>query len=492
MRVFLWNARGLSTDKLPLLAALSDKADLILITETHAPPNSDNLALPGYTCISLPRHFQHVRARTPSGGLACFIRSDLAPHTHQWHPRQQATHLWLHIAPSAGLPRPLFLCLAYLPPRSSTAYAQLPTPPLTAISSDLHAILALHPTADILLAGDSNARTATDPDGAAPFDHTTLATHIPELPPDLHHSPPPSLPARQSTDTKRPSAQGRDLLSLLQEHLLAILNGRTPSDTPAALTCLPKANQPGGSTVDYFASSLTLWPADADLAALPPTPALSDHRPLLHTLPRSSAPATPAPATPPSIPKFHYDPTEETTAQYRAALASDPLLSPAHLSSLPGPQAALLLQERLLHHVAAAHPPRPPPPTHRHPARHRNQPWFDAECKATRRRLRTALANPSTHISQHLLRQFKALCQSKKSAFTRSRLTRLLDDARHNPAAFWRQFRPRNSANKISSAATWHSYCRSLFALPPRRPPPRPASCPSRRRHLPCSPLHRH
>ena len=210
------------------------------------------------------------------------------------------------------------------------------------------------------------------------------------------------------------------------------------------------------------------------MTALPHNPAHSDHRPLLLTLRRTHPHTTAPPTPPPSIPRFRYNPTEETLAQYRSALSSDPLLAPTHLSSLPGPQAALLLQQRLLHHAATAHLPRPPPPTHSHPSRHHNQPWFDAECKATRRRLRAAMANPSSHLSQHLSREFKALCRSKKSAFRHSRLTRLLEDARHDPAAFWRQFRPRNSANKISSATTWHRYCRSLFALPSPRPAPPP------------------
>ena len=55
--------------------------------------------------------------------------------------------------------RDLYLCLAYLPPRTSTAYAQLPTPPVHAISSDLHTLAALPTLPDILLAGDINART---------------------------------------------------------------------------------------------------------------------------------------------------------------------------------------------------------------------------------------------------------------------------------------------------------------------------------------------
>ena len=132
---------------------LSDNADIIFTTETHAPPASTSipsdahqppptpsantplpttptsLSIPGYTTISLPKHYQHSRARAPSGGIAIFIRSALAPHTSLWRPRRQATHLWLHISHTAGLPRDLYTCLCYLPPRTSTYHSQLPSSP---------------------------------------------------------------------------------------------------------------------------------------------------------------------------------------------------------------------------------------------------------------------------------------------------------------------------------------------------------------------------
>ncbi len=110
-----WNARGLPQTKLEILPSISGDAGLILITETWAPPDHRTFDLPGYTCLSLPRHYQNPRAIKSSGGLACFIRDDLAHAASLWRPRRQATHMWLSLSRAAGLPRPLFLCLCDLP-----------------------------------------------------------------------------------------------------------------------------------------------------------------------------------------------------------------------------------------------------------------------------------------------------------------------------------------------------------------------------------------
>ncbi|KAL4457915.1 hypothetical protein ABPG75_012780 [Micractinium tetrahymenae] len=315
--------------------------------------------------------------------------------------------MWLHLSPTIGLPRPLYLCLCYLPPATSTHHTHLPIPPLSAIASDIHHLSSIHQTPpDILLAGDFNARTANLPDGAAPYDHTALSPLIPQLPPDLRHSPPSPLPPRLNSD-KTINPQGREFLQLLCEASLAIANGRTPSDRPGACTC-GNINGRGTSTVDHFASSLPLFPLITDLIVLPHVPE-SDHRHLLLsircTLPTSPPPPAASPS--PSIPRFRYSPTPDSIKAYQAALAADPDLSPTHLSSLPPNEAATTLQQRLLHHISTLYPPLPPPRPNRHPNHQRHQPWFDQECKETRRRYRAALQDPTSHLAHHLSIQYK-------------------------------------------------------------------------------------
>lgn len=371
----------------------------------------------------------------------------------------------------------MYLCVCYLPPHNSTYYAHLPIHPLDAISSDLH--LLSDQSADFLLAGDFNARTACAPDGATAFDFIQLSPHIPELPPNLQHTPPPNIQPRINSDPEHPTPQGKHFLSVLSEHSLAIINGRTPSDTPAALTCR-NLNGNGGSTVDYFASSLTLFSHIIDMEVLPRCPH-SDHCPLILTICRTQLHTSAPPPAAPTIPRFRYteknrDKNKEKNEQYRTALACDPLLSPPHLSSLPAHEAALLLQERIMHHISTIYPPLSPHPPPRHPNHHHHQPWFDEDCKSARRRYHAALIDPNSHLSHQRRLEYKSLCASKKTSHLQARTARLLDDARHRPAAFWRHYRPPKTEQKITSTATWHEYCSKLFACPPSRPaaPPLP------------------
>ena len=118
-----------------------------------------------------------------------------------------------------------------------------------------------------------------------------------------------------------------------------------------------------------------------------------------------------------------------------------------------------------------------PPPRPRHPDHHHHQPWFDSDCKAARRRLRAAAADPSSHLAHHLLSHYKNLCRSKKITFQRNRQARLLHQARHHPAAFWRSLRPHKSPSSLIDRAVLHQYCSALFAAPPPSdapPPPLP------------------
>ncbi len=176
--MFLWNARGLSLDKLELLPTLSIHAHIILITETWQEPGSE-FCLPGYTCFSIPKHFQHHRARRPSGGIAAFVRHDAAPHVSRWRRMEECTHMWLHISSRLGLQRDLFLCLCYIPPQNSTYYTQVAEHPLEVITREVHAAAA---QGNVLLAGDFNARTGIAPDWLACPDFADLQALLEGMP----------------------------------------------------------------------------------------------------------------------------------------------------------------------------------------------------------------------------------------------------------------------------------------------------------------------
>ena len=113
--------------------------------------------MPGYVCLSCPRPYLRHNAGRPSGGIACYAKAALTPSINIWRRAADGALLWLLFAPSIGLKRPLYLCIAYVAPEHSTHYSH-------ACASDafetlLTDISDIGNQGDILLAGDFNART---------------------------------------------------------------------------------------------------------------------------------------------------------------------------------------------------------------------------------------------------------------------------------------------------------------------------------------------
>ena len=450
------------------MPSLSHNAHLILLTETWEEAGA-GFSLPGYTCLSLPKHFQHLRARRPSGGIAAFIRNEFAPYVSRWRPMDECTHMWLRISAKLGLERDLFLCLCYIPPQNSTYYTSLAEHPLSVITREAH-LAASH--GSILLAGDFNARTGVAPDWLDFSELKDVYKYLEGSTNPASFPPPP--PPRKNNDNKL-STLGKHLLEMCRECQLFIVNGRTPSDAAGDLTCFNHNNQ-GASTVDYFIADPNFFEKDInDMQVLPcpETPLgkpLSDHRPLSlvsHLRPPSlDPPSLPTKHKHPKhIPRFLYHPNPDNIDAFAVNIASDPLLSCSHLSSLTTDEASTTFQTRIMHHVACTHRPidtsRP-----RNPHKHKHQPWFDKECKEMRRRFHASRRLPHTNLAEQARLEYRRLTARKKKLWNEARLAQLLEDARHSPANFWRVFRKKGKTLKIESAVQWYKYFKQLLAAP--------------------------
>jgi hypothetical protein len=180
---------------------------------------------------------------------------------------------------------------------------------------------------------------------------------------------------------------------------------------------------------------------------------------------RVSPPAHNPPGGSESIPRFRYNPTPRSTESYKAAIAADPLLALSRLASLPALDAALDLQSRIMHHITNAYTaidPHAPPPN---PHRHKHQPWFDKDCRAARRRFRAALhLDPSSHVAAQARFEYRRLTAPKKKQWCAARVAKLVHDARHSPANFWRQFRKKGKPIKLQCMSQWYEYFKKLFS----------------------------
>ena len=340
--------------------------------------------------------------------FACYAKAALAPSINIWRRAADGALLWLLLAPSIGLKRPLYLCIAYVAPEHSTHYSH-------ACASDafetlLTDISDIGNQGDILLAGDFNARTQELSD--------TLATAhgVPGLdglmpPGDM----PNDLPPRRSLDPGVPSPFGHKLLALCQACNLFIMNGRVQGDTQGALTCHPPN---GSSLVDYVIASPQLFSLQPTLKVHDLHPE-SDHCPL--TLCINSSLTVPQDCTKraPIAQRLLLKHYPERADAFREVLAS------TMLNQVPGIDPGTQLQTSIAHAASIVHGMKGKP------CPIKPKPWFDADCMQLRNRLQcmshrdprrrqvmcnikdSCAASAGKHITESMLPCLTLQCQTQ-------------------------------------------------------------------------------
>ena len=442
MTFALWNVRGLEGNA-GCLEAMHAEHDVLVLTETWVAMEARPPLLAGYTCFALSRPFQHQNARRAAGGIACYVKDHLSPHVAQWRAASDGSLLWLKISKAVGMHKDLYLCAAYLCPESSTFYQNpCAIDAFDTLLADVAEIECME--GDVLLAGDFNARTGSLPDVFHPEDPSDLGMPdvctFPELP---MHAPP-----RASTDQLRPNRFGQRLLALCQSCNLLILNGRVRGDPTGAMTC---HTPQGSSLVDYFISTPAVFDLKPSLHVHEQSPD-SDHSMIVFTLPLSNpAPACAGPQQSIHRPvRFRYRPNR---ADAFCELLQQSLSFRMHPSEV-------LLPSTLLECIvsAASH-------SHGHvtdrPHHHKHQPWYDDECKALRRHLRSL----HTHSPERKSAEdaYKRMKRSKKRQAFLKMQKELCEQACSNTQAFWRRYRRRGDVHNAITPQEWHSAFKELY-----------------------------
>ena len=420
-------------------------ADLLITTETWTTPGADAPDLPDHKTISCSRPSQASQGR-PSGGLACFVRLSLARYVSTWKVASDASLLWLKLDRSLGLERDLYLCAAYVAPRTSSHYEKDGS--IDTFDQLICDIAEAQGLGDVLLAGDFNARTGQGAD----FVEAGLLGQTPEG--DL---PQPALPTglhlRQSQDTGAISPFGRCLLELCCATSMLIVNGRVTGDRLGKLTF---PHPQGGSVVDYFIASYALFASHPCLIVGDTLPE-SDHRPLHLYLRLPCPPPLPIPQHLHLIQKLRHRP--QCVPQYRDELAAQ--LSTTCPADNPAEwlQACIVTSATSTHGVQSS--------SQRPQA---SKPWFDAECWQARRALRTASHAASVHHNQSpLLASYKALLRRKRRAWEKRNNEDLCQLAVKDPGKFWRKYQKLEEAPQGISTSAWYQAFSSLLA--PEAPP---------------------
>ena len=282
-----------------------------------------------------------------SGGVACYIRDEIAHRFELWRTSSPGSILWLRSKDKfeqSGKEHNLFIGLVYIPPKGSSSESRAgDLPAYDVLQQDIADVIAHDGMA--IIAGDFNARTASAA-GTCQDDYSDILD--PSLQPPAESAS--LLPARQSAD-QNICAFGRSLLGICETSDLCILNGRTPGDTTGKYTC---HTAQGSSVVDYFLTTSQLRTAVSSMT-VGDRLAESDHCTLTLQLMLQAAskdlPQNTAIPAPPSVTveKIRYNASK--TEQYRDAL--HPLLFSVFSPSQPHMCLATALQSCIVHAALA-------------------------------------------------------------------------------------------------------------------------------------------
>ena len=167
----------------------------------------------------------------------------------------------------AGLVDNLLVAACYIPPKQRNLHARDIADVWDALAAD---IAAAQEEGLVLVAGDLNARTATQED----WDHSDIqdGIHNAALLDVVLYSQgreltPPTCTQRSNQDPQL-NEFGRALITLCRSSGMRICNGRTAGDLQGLCTCFPFTG--GKSMVDYFLACLSLMPRVQHLLVSPP------------------------------------------------------------------------------------------------------------------------------------------------------------------------------------------------------------------------------
>ena len=273
-----WNIQGLY-EKLSFdaIGSLISPYDIIFLSETWCHPDQ-NITLPNYDVINMPRHFNHPNAPHCFGGMIALIKSDISKGIHVI--AKQCDHMCILMLDKSffKLCTNYYIIGVYFNPYESTYKCET-------CSGDyfnqLESFISSHEDeGEFMISGDLNARTGLVPDYIEPeiisfttdSDDFCVATNHINFPSNLNSNIP-----RFSRDKHCVNIHGQELLRLCKNTNIRILNGRYGNDKEIGdFTCI-KTN--GKSLIDYMLCSPIITQNQSNFTIHEKQPE-SDHKPI--------------------------------------------------------------------------------------------------------------------------------------------------------------------------------------------------------------------
>ena len=425
--------------------------DIMAFTETWLGAGTPEPELEGYQGYNFPRPpgYQAGSGGT-RGGIACYVRCTLAPHVSIRGVDPTHSYVILCINKAAGFDRDLYLIVTYFAPRSDNTISMATRGIWEALQDE---VLLLSPVGHVLIVGDQNARTGQRSD----FEDSAVQADE-EL---LGLAPTRSL--RRNRDHVV-NGHGRKLLELCKRTGLRLANGRLPGDTEGAFTYVSEAGEM--SVVDNTLACPATMPLIQSLTVVPAP--FTDHYAIETTLtrfPRADPLAGPRQgvgeprgcrmAGAANIKRW----VEEILPQCAQELAD--IAAAAPVAAGEGTAVLHAVCERfdrlLIDSFAKVQ------------SEHglegvRQPPWFDHELARGRRAAHAAMRRaPGSAIARQLQREYQRRLRRVQRGRKRSQAIALVTQARDNPAAFWKKFKPRRPVTARVSKAQWGEHFRKLL-----------------------------
>ena len=418
-----------------------------------------------------------IRAKTHkgpkiSGGIAVFVKKEVA-HIVKYIPNDNEDSIWIKLSKEAtGEENDIYVGTCYLsPPAKSTSGMTNCTK-----SHEKHTSLekffeeATHYSkkGEVILQGDINARTGAQPDflNKDKFDDIFGIENLEINPP-------------RNSEDKKVCERGSLLLDLCRSEDYRIINGRKPGDLFGNFTSI---QWNGSALVDYVLTQASSIRRVVDFKVGRFFPCLSDHCPLQYQIKLN--PNRKKTAAPPEMqklpPRCKWD--DQTKESFLETLNSNKMKqifeTTLRQENLPPEDAISELSSALLEcancDISIGDNQHIKPRS----KNSNDQPWFDKECRATKKKINT-LANQlkrhpqDTSIRENLFftkKSFKNMTKRKKIAYKKNIIEQMHLTKTGDIKKFWKllnkldldTMKNKNSAAEISPAEWMDHYTNLL------------------------------
>ena len=463
LSITCWNIQGLKSfafrtkGRDPDFTREIGNTDVIILQETWSRGEESTGCPPGYKEIIVPSiKKKGITQGRDSGGMLIWFKTNLI-HSIDIVKKGDFS-IWLKIKKGTfSVEEDVYLCATYIHPSESPYFKE------ESFSMLEDEISQYQAHGKVVICGDLNARTATAPD----YINNQGDKHITDI-----NIAMPTYPPRQNYD-QITNQNGRQLLQLCRSLGLAITNGRLWGDSYGRYT---HCSHLGSSTVDYMLTDID--PVHLKAFTVSPQTPISDHSRITLYIKQTQAHHTDGENNKLQRAELAYKWDKNSKEHYqqvagnnRIQSALNTFITKTHPQNQEGVNMAVRDLNNIFDDLATlANLKKPQKPQNRN---HKDEKWFDLECKRLRRSFRN-LSNQKHREPDNqqirnkylqTLKQYRHTIKLKKTQHTKQQLTEMEDALDSNK--FWENWKHLNKPHKedlaIQNGDIWKTHFETLY-----------------------------